>query len=159
MILQKGRLNVVLDNHAGSSGKGLITTKLAYTYLPEILTSTNTPNAGHTGIMGDFKFIAKVLPTPAMLNKIVPNYHPYVFIGASSGFEISQLITEVQKCGMSPDQVIIHPRAMIITDKHKQQEMEAMKHIGSTRTGGGAAILEKVSRNENISLVQHHKCL
>ena len=65
-----GKFNVVTDGAWGSCGKGLIATALADKYRPDIISTTNMANAGHTAVNENGEaFIAKAIPSGAALNK------------------------------------------------------------------------------------------
>lgn len=156
--MQKGKFNVVTDGQWGSTGKGLINTYLAWKHRPEILSCTNMPNAGHTSIIPDRggfkKFVAKAIPSSAILNNYTEDdknfYRPEVILGASSAFTIEQLTKECVECGL-PD-LIIHPRAGVVTEKHAETERTATKHIASTMQGSGACLSEKIMRSQDAKL-------
>ena len=67
--MKKQKFNVVTDGQWGSCGKGLIATALAYKYQPDIISTTNMANAGHTAVNehGD-AFIAKAVPSGSAIN-------------------------------------------------------------------------------------------
>jgi adenylosuccinate synthase len=147
--MQRGKFNVVTDGQFGSTGKGLITSYLAQKHRPEFLSNTNMANAGHTAVNVDgTAYIAKAMPSAAILRKWLPGYNPWIIMGSSSAFTLPQLIKEVEITG-SVDRLIIHQRAMVITEEHRQRENEgkdSTKHLASTMQGCGAAIADKIQR-------------
>ena len=160
--MQPGKFNIVTDGQWGSCGKGLITTALASKYRPELLTTTNMSNAGHTAVNvnGD-RFIAKALPSASMLNKWLPDYHPNIVVGPSAAFDLQQMLYEIDHCGVK-DQTYIHGRAGVILDIHKQIENnleEGTKHVASTMQGCGAFTAEKVMRKKGLKLARDYDIL
>ena len=158
MLLKK--FNVVTDGQWGSCGKGLITTALADKYKPEVLTTTNMANAGHTAVSenGD-KFIAKALPSAAILNKWVPEYNPLVIVGATAAFTIDQMLKEIQECEINGN-IIIHKRAGVITEEHKNAETDlksGTKHVASTMQGCGTFLADKIMRKPGIKLARDYR--
>jgi adenylosuccinate synthase len=151
--MQKGKLNIVIDGMYGSTSKGKISTFLADYYSIPHITTTSLPNAGHTAILGDRKFVGKALPAASIL-KAAKHRPVKVYIGPSAGFEIQQLFKEMKETGLTKEDVIIHPRTGIIQPRHKQQEAEEMRHIGSTMQGCGAMLREKIKRGKGVKLAR-----
>ena len=158
--MEKGKFNVVTDGAWGSCGKGLIATAIAARYRPEIISTTNMANAGHTAVKedGSDEFIAKLLPSPAILNAWIPEYTPGITIGPTAAFHISQLQKEVDKCQCDQN-LYIHPRAGVITEIHRQIEtdlQDGTKHIASTMQGCGAFLSDKVMRRRELKLARDY---
>jgi len=151
--MQEGRFNVILDAFWGSSGKGKTSTWLADKYNVTRVSSANFPNAGHTAAFEDgTKFVAKVIPTSAILKK-VKGIGIECYLSPGSGFAWEQLIKEWVASG-KPD-INIHSRASVVTADHKQREQagnESTKHIASTMQGSAAAIVDKVLRKADCQL-------
>lgn len=168
--MQKGKFNVVTDGSWGSCGKGLITTALAYRNKPEIISTTNMANAGHTAVWHDGqKFIAKALPSATALSKWTKNmdpekgdhnvdrYRPVIFVGSSAAFHVDQLIKEINETEI--EYVFIHPRAGVITKEHQEAEQSlktGTKHVASTMQGCGAFLADKVMRRKELRLARDY---
>lgn len=166
--MQFGKFNVVVDGQWGSCGKGLVASYLAQAHKVEIASTNNLPNAGHTAVLGDgSKFVSKILPVSLFLNTVGQNVKAY--IGPGAGFKLEQLFTEMKQCGVALEDVRIHPRAMVVTDKHAAIERgeyddkcsagdialsEGTKHIASTMQGSGAAQAEKMMRGSHVKLAK-----
>jgi len=153
------KFNIVTDGQWGSCGKGLITTALADKYRPEVLTTTNMANAGHTAVHenGD-KFIAKALPSATILNKWIPEYNPLVIVGPTAAFTIDQMLKEIQECGRP--KLIIHSRAGVITEEHRNAETDlksGTKHVASTMQGCGVCLADKIMRKPGVKLARDYK--
>jgi adenylosuccinate synthase len=154
------KFNVVTDGQWGSCGKGLITTALADKHRPEVLTTTNMANAGHTAVHenGD-KFIAKALPSATILNKWIPKYDPLVIVGPTAAFTINQMLKEIQECAIDKN-VIIHNRAGVITEEHRSAETDlksGTKHVASTMQGCGVCLADKIMRKPGVKLARDYK--
>ena len=67
--MQQGKFNILLDAMWGSSGKGKLSAWLADKFNVTNISSSNFPNAGHTFQYGDFRFVAKVIPTAMALKQ------------------------------------------------------------------------------------------
>jgi adenylosuccinate synthase len=154
--MRQGLFNIVLDGQFGSTGKGAIATYLANKYKPEIITTTNMANAGHTAVNenGD-KFIAKALPTSAILKKWSGGeYNPWLVVGSSAAFTLDQMYKEVIECEV--DKCVIHQRAGVITQEHKEQEALGTKYLASTMQGCGTFLANKVARKQDLKLARDY---
>lgn len=136
-------ITVVIDGQAGSSGKGKICGYLSKKGHFSISTNNWSSNAGHTYVAdnGD-KIIVSHLPM-AMLDancKLVLN------AGCVITPEI--LFEEIKKYEniIGDRKIYINPRAMIILEKHREEEKKVIKS-GSTFKGCGSAQAEKNYEN------------
>jgi len=152
------RFNIVTDGQWGSTGKGLITTALASIHKPEILSTTNMANAGHTAVWdSDRKFIAKALPSAAALKTWMDDYNPTIVIGPSAALHIDQLLKEIDET--KTEDLIIHPRSGVITKDHQTSECDldsGTKHIASTMQGCGAFLADKIMRRKELKLARDY---
>ena len=157
--MQSGKFNIVTDGQWGSCGKGLIATSLAYTHRPEIISTTNMSNAGHTAVNVDGEaFVAKALPSGTILKKWCEYYSPSIVVGPSAAFDLNQMLKEIEHCGVQ-DTVCIHPRSGVITDEHKQRETDiesGTKHIATTMQGCGAFLADKIMRRKDLKLARDY---
>jgi adenylosuccinate synthase len=150
--VKHGKFNTIVDSAWGSSAKGAASCRLAEIHGVQNLSSGNFPNAGHTCIKGDEKFVAKALPTGAILKKL-GILQPTLWIGPNSGFELAQFEKELGQTGYTPGQdLLIHERAMIVEQRHIDAEAPAGSkstlHISSTMSGSGAAFTDKAMRTK-----------
>ncbi len=161
--MQAGKLNIVTDGQHGSVAKGAITTYLAWKHRPEILSTTSMANAGHTAVNFDGEsFVAKALPSAAILNKWLDDYDPTVFVGSTAAFHLNQLEKERSLCGFIKihlqQKLLIHPRAGVITQQHIDAENGegGTKHLASTMQGCGAFLADKVMRRRELKLAKDY---
>ena len=166
-MLQKGKVNIVLDLYYGSSGKGQICAKLADEFKPEILIANHSTSASHTVIEDEHNFVFKALPSASFLCKVRPEYKPTILLASSSGFEIEQLYKEVEYTG-TQGFVYIHPTAVIIEQKHKNLEAGLNEdgtskdgengtiHLGSTMSGQSYAFADKLTRKKGYKLAKDY---
>lgn len=152
--MKSGKFNVVLDQAWGSSGKGLMSTWLADHFNVKYISSSNYPNAGHTAIVNGNKFVAKAIPTAAILKK-AKNADLKCFISPGSGYSWERLFQEWEEAGQPS--MFIHDRASVVTEEHKKREFEgreSTKHVASTMQGTAAAICDKVLRKADVYLAR-----
>jgi adenylosuccinate synthase len=153
-MLTGGKFNVVYGGQAGSEGKGKIAVWCAIEHLKTndnklIFACNHMPNAGHTFVDGTFKYVARQLPTPAILNHERFGYDRdfEVYIGPGSCIDLDQLEIEIEECQLEPGiNLFIHPNAGVVTDRHKKIEGGCLDNVSSTKKGGGACIASKVMR-------------
>jgi adenylosuccinate synthase len=135
------KVDLVVDLQFGSTGKGLICGYLGETGDYDTCITANMPNAGHTYIdsRGN-KYITKVLPASFVGEAI-----KQILIGPGAVFDLEQLKKEM--VWLRSDQTLrIHPGAMVLTPEHREKE-ESLDHIGSTRQGSAAAVIDKMWRS------------
>ena len=137
--------NILVDGQWGSTGKGMVSPWLCQQYGVTHLSTTNMPNAGHTAVIGDKKFVSKILPAGLLGKKC------HVFIGPTAGFTIGRLFEEREQLQEQILSLEIHPRAVVVTEDHKKAE-EDLSHLGSTKQGGGAALAAKILRGKDVRL-------
>lgn len=166
--MQQGKFNILLDAMWGSSGKGKLSAWLADKFLVGNVSSSNFPNAGHTFQQGDYKFVAKVIPT-ALALKQARGLKIQGWLSPASGIPVEmstdavspsldalrwkRFISEWRDSG-KPD-IFVHSRASIVTPDHARQEREgpgSTKHIASTMQGCSASMIEKILRKQGCLL-------
>lgn len=154
--MKKGKFNCIVDSAHGSSAKGAASTRLVDIFKVPNVSSCNFPNAGHTAVQGEVKFISKCLPTPAFLNA-VGLAKPNLWIGPGSGFFLEQLKKELKETRYdrrADDTLNIHERAVVVTDRHIAMEspggLQSTEYISSTMSGSGAAFAEKAMRRPEV---------
>ncbi len=154
--MQTGKFNVVLDAMWGSSGKGKVSTWLAEHFATTRVSSSNFPNAGHSAVFSDgTKFIAKAIPTAAILKK-THGMGMECFVSPGSGFSWKQMVKEWGEAGRPT--LRVHGRASIVTEEHARREREGVEstvHIASTMQGSGTAMVDKLLRREDCKLAQN----
>src|SRR5690606_34626283 len=84
-----------------------------------------------------------------------------IYISAGAAITPEVLLSEIEKYSKYDveNRLKIHPRAMIIEEKHRLSEAVSLKRIGSTTKGCGHALADKVMRNENVCLAKDHPIL
>lgn len=151
--MQVGKFNTIVDSAWGSSAKGAVSCRLADLYEIPNLSSGNFPNAGHTALKGEIKFVSKALPTGAILPKLV-NKRPRLWVGPNSGFQMYQLEKELEQTGYTLEELRIHSRAIVVEDRHIEAESpggtQSTLRISSTMSGSGAAFTDKAMRGEHL---------
>jgi adenylosuccinate synthase len=150
------KINLIVDLQYGSTGKGLLCGYLAQTTWPDVVTTCNMPNAGHTYIDDQGQvMIHKVLP-----NGIVSPSLQYVLIGPGAVISLDQLQKEINQArefgymmtrgiegNFEPIPVILHPGVTFLQEQHRNVELEMLNGIASTMQGSMAAMVHKMGRD------------
>ncbi|AZS49241.1 adenylosuccinate synthetase [Bacillus phage vB_BpsS-140] len=146
------KVTAVLGGQVGSEGKGKFVGYLARHDQFNTAICHFMSNAGHSWVNdeGD-KIIVQQLPMA------VVNPNALLMIGAGSAFDIDILVSELNKYD-AWNRVVIHPRAMVIEQRHKDQEAISLNRISSTLKGCGFASADKITRGENVTLAKDLKC-
>lgn len=146
-------MNVIVDLQFGSTGKGLFAGYLALQHRPDTIITAWGPNAGHTFIGTDGVPHVNI----ALPNGIVA--HPKrVLIGPGSVINPDILESELRRYrDMGYDfELMIHPHAAVVEERHRRIEASSMFKVGSTMKGVGAAMIQKIERNPDHLNVAIH---
>jgi adenylosuccinate synthase len=136
-------VTVVVGGQFGSEGKGKVALEIVRRQAVAAVIRVGGTNSGHTAVAADGQIYAlRQLPAGAMdcsVNVILP---------PGSYIDTEIFMDEVNRLGLSPDQVAVSPMARIITDEHKAWERNAdlTRTIGSTQSGTGAAVMSMIAR-------------
>ena len=142
-----GKIHIVYDGMWGSCGKGKFCGELALDpqLNIQVCVNNNAPNAGHSFVFDDGrKVITKHIPI-GFVNKNIP----YLVIGESAIIDYERLLQEITeyKDILNGRKIYIADTAAVISDRHKEQEIETIKS-GSTFSGAGAALVDKIMRKD-----------
>lgn len=135
-------VTVVLDSQAGSCGKGKFIGYLAQADHADVAINNFMSNAGHTYVSENGeKIMTQHLPTSLV------NFDTSLVIGPGAAITPYILFQEILKYekALGNRKIIINPRAVVITDKHRKIEAEVLRS-GSTFKGCGASQADKVMR-------------
>jgi adenylosuccinate synthase len=144
-------VTIVFGGQFGSEGKGKVAHFFANKENAKYCVRVGGSNSGHTVYRGDQKFVFKALPT-GIIEPSISAVFP-----AGSYIDLSILKEEIKIIGLSDERLLIDENAVIITDKHKQAESNAnlQQAIGSTHSGTGGAVIERIMRNDSGILAKN----
>lgn len=140
-------LHMIIDLQFGSTGKGLLAGYLALKNNYDTVMTAWAPNAGHTFIehAGGHKWIHTMLA-----NGIVSKRLKRVLLGPGSLINpeaLAKEISDAHTLGYLKDvQILIHPHAAVVLERHREEEALTMTGIGSTKKGVGAAMADRIAR-------------
>ncbi|WP_457253135.1 adenylosuccinate synthetase [Pedococcus sp. P5_B7] len=145
-------VSVVVGAQYGSEGKGKVVGHLAKRYSSAIVVRVGGPNSGHT-VLDDAgnRHILRQLPVTAALD---PSSSLVIPPGAYLNLDV--LRSEIDAYGVGPNRLTIDPRAFIVTARHVTREVGSRMgdSIGSTQSGTGAAVAERVLRTGDSTLAK-----
>lgn len=146
-LKMKRAITLVIDGQYGSTGKGAIVGYIASNDQPDTIVTQWAPNAGHTTITkSGQKFIHIQLA-----NGIISPRLKRVLIGPGSLINPEILAAEIHSAKdhgyLINAEVIIHPFAGVVEERHREEEAGPMTKIGSTKKGCGAAQIHRIRRN------------
>lgn len=148
-----GRASFIVGGNFGSEAKGAAAAFVA-THLQErgeffdIVTTNAAAQAGHTSVHEGTRKVLRHLPTIPLYSK-----SPTVYINAGAVIDVDVLLDEIRDNPLFHYRLAIHPRAVVITDECRAEEMalDSMNtRTGSTRKGVGAALARKVMRTARL---------
>lgn len=144
------KVDILVGLQYGSEGKGLIAGHLAHTGFYDTVVNVNMPNAGHTYINSQGKWVFKVLP-----NGAVSPHIKRVMLGPDSVFSYDRLMEEIALCPPGTfGKLIIHEGAALLQPEHAIHERHMVDSIGSTGQGSSVAMMEKIARSEHGTVGQ-----
>lgn len=145
-MIKKNKLNILIDGQFGSTGKGVIASYLSRFNFDVAVTNSGA-NSGHTFYMNGKKCITQHLPVSGIMKDCI------IYLCADSVINPAILLNEIQRFKISPDRLVIHPRAAIITSDMIEGERNAdsLNKICSTFSGTGKAIISKTNREGNLA--------
>lgn len=142
-------VTVIFGGQFGSEGKGKTAHYFAKNEKADYCVRVGGPNSGHTVYRNGEKLIFRILPT-GVIEKNVTAVLP-----AGSYIDLSILKYEMEMSGLSYDRLLIDENAVIISDDFIMAEKQSglRKSIGSTESGTGAAVIERIKRKKEGKLL------
>lgn len=144
-------ISIVVGGQFGSEGKGKVAHYVAREGRAHAVVRVGGPNSGHTVYSEDgTKYIFQHLPTAAILPDV------RCVLAAGSYIDVARLLFEVDLCKLVPKRLKIDPNAVVVTDQDRVDEhlVGLRAGIGSTLTGTGAAVLNRISRTRPITFAK-----
>lgn len=134
-----GYTDILVGGQWGSEGKG----NLAFYVAPEydLLVRVGAPNAGHKVFGHD-----GVVYTHRQLPSGTKATDSRLLLGAGAVIDVAILMREIADCSIPPERLAIDPSALIIEGHDVEREAGLKRAIGSTGTGGGAALARRIEQ-------------
>lgn len=147
---------VIVGGQFGSEGKGKTALFLAGHLGAQVVVRVGGSNAGHTAHDDNgVRHVFRHLPTAALLP------HPLCVLGPGSLVDPDVLQREVDRLSLPPERLVVDPMAYVITEAHKRRERDSdiRNRIGSTLTGTGEALIDRIRRSSTADLAHKHPYL
>jgi len=144
--VEKMPVNVIVGGQYGSEGKGKVTAFLAGKHSASIVVRCGGPNSGHTVQFGAKRTVLRHLPAGFHLSNC------RLLIPSGAYLDVKLLLEELEDLQIPASRVGISPNAGIICLRHKEQEADLYlrERIGSTLSGTGAAVSERILRSPHF---------
>jgi len=134
-----GHVDVLVGGQWGSEGKGNLAFYLAPEY--DLLVRVGAPNAGHKVRGHDgVAYTHRQLPSGTRATD------SRLLLGAGAVINVAILIREIADCAITAERLAIDPGALIIEERDVERETGLKLAIGSTGTGGGAALTRRIEQ-------------
>lgn len=145
-------VTVVVGGQFGSEGKGKVAKYLAENMGASVAIRCGGPNSGHTVIddRGNVT-VFKQLPTASLLPNII------CILCAGSYIDLNILQEEIKIARLDESRLFIDPNAVIVTQDIKARELSSglKDSIGSTASGTGEAVIQRVRRTSETVLAKN----
>lgn len=165
-LFQPGKMTVLLDGSAGSSGKGKLASFIGeHSDKWTFCCNAFMANAAHWVVLDDgTKYLYQTLNSVAYLDR-----YSKLYICGGAVIEIEPLLREIEENHLNPSRLGIHPLVAVVQQKDIDYEAglcdfegnayperahsDAMK-IGSTIHGVGAARARRILRRSDVKLAR-----
>jgi len=144
-------VTVIVGGQFGSEGKGKVAHWLAREKNARIAIRVGGPNSGHSVVddQGGLR-IFRQLPTSALLPSV------QCVLPRGTYIDPDLLLDEICIAGLDPSRLIIDPSAALIQehDRLTERKHHLYERLGSTETGTGSAVVNRVLRDSSSRLAK-----
>lgn len=144
-------VSVVVGGQYGSEGKGKVALHIAKATGAAAVVRVGGPNSGHTGVDDHgCSWIFRQLPASSLARGAM------VVLPAGSLIDAEILKYEIQQLQLDESRLFIDECASLVTKSHRQAERDEgiIESIGSTGSGTGAALRDRLSRHADHRLAK-----
>jgi adenylosuccinate synthase len=137
-------VSVVVGGQYGSEGKGKVALHIAQNSRARAVVRVGGPNSGHTGVdVHGRAWILRQLPASCLAPDTL------IILPAGSLIDPEILLSEIGQLRIDPGRLFLDSSASVILPRHRQQEADEqlVDRIGSTGSGTGAALRERIARS------------
>ena len=139
---------IVVGGQYGSEGKGKVVSLCCSSLAKPWAVRCGGPNSGHTTSINGKETILRQVPAGAS------NSEAMLLLAAGCAVDVDVLLQEIDMLKIDRDSIIVDPRAVLVEDVDRNNEIEASKQIGSTASGTGAALIRRMLRPHDIRLAR-----
>ena len=143
-------ISIIVGGQFGSEGKGKVASFWAEKNNAQAMVRCGGSNSGHTVIHNGETIVFRHLPSGAL------NTDCRLLIPAGGYIVPKILMKEISDHKINPNRVGIDPNAVIVEDRHItcEEKSDLKDQIGSTLSGMGAAVMDRVSRSKTVVLAK-----
>ena len=143
-------INIVVGGQYGSEGKGKMVAHLSCHHGYNISVRCGGPNSGHTVYLDKKSVVLRQIPSGV----VRPQSKVYISSGCLINLEV--LFKEIEMFDLTPERLGIDKNAVVINkeDIQKEWETDLRGRIGSTCSGTGIAVANRVLRSADVKLVR-----
>lgn len=140
-------ISIVVGAQYGSEGKGKVAFDWAKRRGAIAAVRVGGPNSGHTVVHDGASRVFRQLPTAALLPRVLSILTPGAYIN------VEVLLEEIRQVGATSADVVIDPRAAVVTEADVEIERASSlgERIGSTTSGTGATVARRVRRDGTLT--------
>ncbi len=143
-------VTLVVGGQLGGEGKGKVTANLCREHHYDLAIRCGGPNSGHTFTIDGKQRVLRQVSVGVVDEKTK--------LGLAAGciIDLDVLFDEIRSFDLTPDKLIVDRNAVIINEQCVQLERDSClrPRIGSTCTGVGGAVSNRVLRNGNVKLAK-----
>ena len=143
-------ISIIVGGQFGSEGKGKVASFWAEKNNVQAMVRCGGSNSGHSVIHNGKNIVFRQLPTGAV------NTNCRLLIPAGGYLDIKLLKAEISDNNINPERIGIDPNTVIIEERHQsiEKNSDLRENIGSTLSGTGAAVAERVTRAKTVMLAK-----
>lgn len=148
-------VSIVIGGQYGSEGKGKVANYFANKFNAEVTMRVGGTNSGHTVYWDSKKYVLKVLPAAAVGNE------SKIVIPSGQYINLEILKEEMELLQLDDSRLKIDPFAVVITEDNIREEVDKCMNasIGSTQSGTGAAVVNRINRDGTTVFAKDIECL
>ncbi len=141
-------ITIVVGAQYGGEGKGKVVAYLALRDNPDYVVRCGGPNSGHTVYHGNQIYKLRMLPAGFV------NPRSRLLLAPGCVINPRVLLQEVELAGIDSRRLGVDRNAVVITDEDSQREYDLglRTRIGSTLSGTGAGVINRILRDGSARL-------
>lgn len=148
-------LKIIVGAQFGGEGKGKVAYQLSKENNIHTVVRVGGSNSGHTVIHDNQKYIFRHLPTASLLENRIS------ILGAGTYIDLDVLKQEIELSKIDKRNLLIDFNAVVLQSKDKEEEInnDLKNSIGSTLSGTGMGVKNRILRKSDAILAKNCKDL
>jgi adenylosuccinate synthase len=137
-------VTIVVGGQYGSEGKGKVVALLAHERNEPWLVRCGGPNSGHTVTVNGKQIVFRQLPSCS------DHWRATFCVAAGCVVDEDILLRELDLVSVPKERIIVDPRAILVSQRDRDEEGRMLGHIASTCSGTGLALLRRMQRGVDV---------